>query len=85
MLLHETVEQNGQRGEADVVESQVSCVVQRLGFGTERVSFFLCFLFFLQWHLVWSVCAHLLREATEELVEELRENETDVLGKERNK
>lgn len=29
------------------------------------------------------MCAYLLREATEELVEELREDETDILGKER--
>lgn len=31
VLLDETVEQNGQRGEADVVQSQVGRVVQRLG------------------------------------------------------
>lgn len=31
VLLDETVEQNGQRGETDVVQSQVGCVVQRLG------------------------------------------------------
>lgn len=30
VLLYETVEQDGQRGETDVVQGQVGCVVQRL-------------------------------------------------------
>ena len=33
VLLHQTVEQDGQRGEADVVQRQVGRVVQRLGEG----------------------------------------------------
>lgn len=46
VLLDETVEQNGQRGEADVVERQVSRVIQRLGFGKEsRVSIFVLVVF----------------------------------------
>lgn len=31
MLLYQTVEQDGQRGEADVVQSQVGCIIERLG------------------------------------------------------
>lgn len=42
MLLDEAVEQDGQRREADVVQSQVGRVVQRLG-RRERLSFFISF------------------------------------------
>lgn len=55
MLLDEAVEENGQRGEADVVESQVGCVIERL----LRTKSSVRFLFFLVFSMtVLSFCLY---------------------------
>lgn len=79
MLLYQAVEKDGERGEADVVQRQVGSVVQRLQ-GTsskdknkdqEPAAN--------REECVMDVWMHLLGEATEELIEELREDEAHVL------
>lgn len=84
MLLYETVEQDGQRGEADVVQSQVGCIVQRLERKERLIHFLDVFLrnmvYFVS--VIVCLCTYLLWEPTEELVEELGEDETDILGRE---
>lgn len=82
VLLHEAVEEDGQRREADVVQSQVGRIVQRLLRAETAVS--LCFRSFFDW-FDRSVSTHLLGEATEELVEELGEDEDNVLWRETRK
>lgn len=81
VLLYEAVEQDGQRSEANVVQRQVSGVVQRLR--ERRTSPALSSPFP---QVLFTVCVvsrsrptYLLRETAEELVQELGEDETDIL------
>lgn len=77
MLLNQAVEKDGEGGEADVVQRQVGSVVQRLqGNKNTKIKDQEPAANRGGQRRVWT---HLLGEATEELIEELREDEADVL------
>ena len=85
VLFEQTVEEDGERSEADVVQRQICSVVQRLardkhnkrsmtensGMQTQLVSK----------HSISQIVTYLLGEPTEELIQELREYEAHVLEK----
>ncbi len=56
VLLYETVEQDGQRCEADVIQSQVGCIVQRLE-RRERLS---PFFYYSSWQCILCSCVSAL-------------------------